>query len=447
MTVKRARAFRYGPQLSAYGFLVALAVMLGCGGNAGVDNGTVVGRVFSNASGISQSRTPLANVTVVLRRTAGTLAVIRRGLSDANGQFVFGEVPVGPYTLGYSRQGFIPIDPNQGSSTTVTNLVARDIFVEPASTTIVPDVTLDTNFQTGSSTVVITVLDSITGDPITAGTVSAGVVVTSNGGNNGVYTLNVPIQPGDTSDFTSPLGAGAGIFTVQADGFQTFTGNIGLVANETIRQTVFLIPTTVRIEGLVRVARFEALFDLLQVAIKITNAAVTVTGPDLRGFFTISNVPSSNSQFTRTFNIRFTHHNLQTFVLSNFVAPRSGERSVPLVVTMTPITVDVVGSVIDASGNLPNSGLGLDTATILETGQSTNIVNGAYTIPAVPVRNRLTDTSFTIRLRAFNPTAINPNPPPATGRIEGADLANVRPLSDGSPNAVFIVPLIKTNPL
>src|SRR5437660_1593429 len=78
---------------------------------------------------------------------------------------------------------------------------------------------------------------------------------------------------------------------------------------------------------------------------------------------------------------RVTHPDLNTVVLSNVVAPRAGGRTIPQVVTMSFITVDVTGTIVSTNGIFPNTG----TVVCVETGQSAAVVNGAFTIAGVPV--------------------------------------------------------------
>src|SRR5262249_36413356 len=154
MFAKLSRAIAsYGPQAIAVMLFVTLGLMLGCGGSAGVDDGIVTGRVFSDASSTSAAKTPIGAVDVVLRRQSPQPLVPRRTQTDANGNYVFTSVPIGSYTLGYAKNGFLPIDPVVSTTTTRTNVVGRDIIVESGQTVVVPDVVLETNFQTGSGTV------------------------------------------------------------------------------------------------------------------------------------------------------------------------------------------------------------------------------------------------------------------------------------------------------
>lgn len=431
---------KYGPRTIAVALFVSLGMMLGCGGSAGVDDGTVIGRVFSDASSVSSSKSPVGAVTVVIRRNQPQPLVIRRTTTDANGNFVFTSVPIGTYTVGYSKEGFLPIDPVISTTTTRTNQVGRDIIVESGQTVVVPDVTLETNRQAGSGTLVVTVLDEVTGDPVSFATVTAGVVVSSNGGNNGVYTLSVPILPDDETSGTTPLESSSKGVLIQADGYGINQFQLGMVANETVRRTVFLKPLPVVIDGLIRIARFQNLFDLQRVEVKATNTQSPLDGTPLivnaapNGLFTLANVPASNATLTRTFNLRITHPDLQTVVITNVVAPRSGDRTIPLTIVMTPLTVDVTGTVLVATPavatpvpqpDIPGNG----TVVIVETGQSAAIVNGNYTIPGVPTRHAPgTPTELTLQAAAFD----------SFGQLRIAS-TNIRPVSDGSPNPIYVV--------
>jgi len=430
----KQKVIRFGPRIITIGILGVLGILYGCGGNAGVGNGTIVGRVFSDSSSASFAKTPVGGVTVVARRLTGNPLIVRRALTDSNGQFVFPDIFTGPYSLGFSKEGFIPIDPINGGTTTRTNVGAEDVFVESDSTSVIPDVVLATNLQSGSATAIITVLDGVTGDPVSNATVSVGVGVSSNGGTNGVYVMTVPLQPFDDSA-NQPNSDRQ--LSIQAEGYNAFNDavGVGLVANETVERTIFLSPLTVEFEGVVRLSSFfkaDEIIDITQVNITVENAIsgqiqnIASSRPNGEGEFRVPGVPASNSQITRTFNLRFTHPNLQTAVVSNVVAPRAGVRTVPLVVTMNFITVDVIGLVADNLGGFPPTG----TAVCVETGQQASVVNGTFTIPGVPVQQAPGDAAFTFNVCAFN-----------LAGVPGSVSFIARPVSDGSPNPVFALGL------
>ena len=117
-------------------------------------------------------------------------------------------------------------------------------------------------------------------------------------------------------------------------------------------------------------------------------------------------------------------------------------------VVMNPVTVDLVGTVTDSSGGAPNqlNPYGIpDTVTVVETGQTANIINGAYTIPDVPViGNGMTIQGYTLQVSAYNPNAVGSGG--TLGVQEQGSAQNIKPISDGSANPTFVVPTIRTTP-
>jgi hypothetical protein len=426
----RELLIKYGPRTIAAILVISLGMLFGCGGSAGVENGTILGQIFSDASSASSARSPIAGATVVINRQGAILQVIRRTLTDANGNYVFTDVPVGNYQIGFAKEGFIPISSTLSTSTTITNQTALNLFVEPGQTVVVQDVTLQTNLQTGSGVLILTVLDAITGDPIINALVSCGPSTTSNGGNNGVYTLSVPVQPTDVNIQNTPLQNSARQIAIQADGYANGLLTVGIVANQTVAQTIYMQPLQVQFEGLLRISQFQSLYNLNAIDIKITNTTGTIVGPDADGVFTIAGVPASNSNLTRTFNIRFTNPDLQTLVLTNVVSPRAGATTIPQIISLNPTVVDVTGTVFD-SGTFPPNG----TVTIQETGQSAAVVNGQYTIPAVPTRAFAghPNNPLTLQIRVIN----------RGGGLEQGTV-QVSPVSNGSPNPIFVVATVRT---
>ena len=81
-----------------------------------------------------------------------------------------------------------------------------------------------------------------------------------------------------------------------------------------------------------------------------------------------------------------------------------------------------------------------------QTGQTGNIINGAYTIPAVPVLASTGGLSgdvnggFTLVVSAYNPNATNPGG--GLGAQETTEVSGVKPTSDGTANPIFVIPHI-----
>ncbi len=441
-TSKRKTSFTGASALAGL-VLTAVAIIVGCGGNAGVDNGTVTGKVFSNFSQGVAGRVPESGVTIVAQRETDPPQVVRTGLTDSNGEYVLGDLPTGAYVIGFAKDGFQTIDTRSGATAQRTALGEQvRVFVEPGGVSLAPEVTLRKLAGVGNSTVIVTIFDRITGQPINNATVTVGTATTSNGGNNGVYTLEVPVNVNNPE---APFGQpNSERIIVAADGFAADSANFVVpIADQTVRTTISLRPEQAIIQGIIRVAQFEQLYNRQTILINVSNANLNeqqTINPD--GSFTIT-VPRSTPSLTRQFNLVFTHPGLDTFTLSNVVAPVGGGRTLSQVVEMRPRLVDLVGNVIDSLGQAPNNlGPVADTATILQTGQQSTIINGTYTIPQVPVG---TDAGagaggLTIQVRVFNPSRVNPGPPPRNGVEEQGELAGVSPLTD----TIFQLPLIIT---
>lgn len=423
----------------------------GCGGSAGVDNGTIIGRVFANASGGSATVTPLANATIVARRNTDIPLVIRTTRTDANGEFVLSNVPTGDYNIGYSARGYETIDTTLGATVNITPVgQVIQVFVEPEGTSVAPDVTLSKLQDEGDSTLILTVVDSISGDPLTNATVTVGAATTSNGGANGVYTLSVPVRASSGGDGAGELPPNRAVL-ITAEGFDGESVNPPLIrpiAGETVTATIQVAPNQARITGFIRISQFETLYDRSMITVSVDNVPDVFTMPtvDANGFFTIL-VPASNSITTRQFNLNFTAPNLQPAVVSNVVAPTSfGTRQLTSPVVMNPVTVDLVGTVVTSTGFAPNqlNPFGVpDVVTVSQTGQSGTIVNGAYTIADVPTIAVNTGPSQL----DLNVSAFDPNVPSALGNglQESLNGFAIFPTSDGTANPTFVVPTLATN--
>lgn len=446
-------------RLLTVGFFLSLVTSFGCGGSLGVDNGSIVGNVYGNASGGSATPTPLAGVTVVAQRNGSEPAVIRTTQTDDQGQFVLANMPTGEYSIGYSIRGYQTIDTSQGATNSRTALGDQvRVFVEPDGTAIAADITMKKLPDEGDSTVVITLVDPVTGDPVTNATVTVGSATTSNGGANGVYTLSVPVRIASGGDSGAAIVPTPQNIIVTADGYdgsRLLPSQVTPIANETVSATVQVEPLVSRITGFVQISQYQTLYSREEINVTVDGVPINASGGaggagakvvDANGFFTVF-VPASNNVLTRQFNINFTAPNLQSTVVSNVVAPRpSGTRQLTSPVVMQPVTIDLVGTVVDSSGNAPNqlNPQGIpDTVTVKETGQVGNIVNGAYTIPDVPATDPdLGPDQFELTASGFNPTAAN-----TTGGfgVQEQNTIQVSPVSDGTANPTFTVPIIVLN--
>ncbi len=424
----------------------------GCGGSFGVENATLVGRVYGNASGGSVVKTPLSGVRVLAVSQSGDVPIMRTAVTNVNGEYVLPNLPPGEYALGFSKDGFRTINVEEGNTRDQTALGEQiKVAVDSGTTLMVPDVTMQALAQEGDCTLVLTILDLYTGEPVTHATVISGSAVASNGGANGVYTLSVPVQVNDPeANFgTQPEPIS---ITISADGYVPMTvTDIIPVANETVQYTVSLQPRMAYVTGRIVISKFDTLYTKSSISISCDSVSLQQGGGDDSPSYSIEDsgrfrvvLPASNVARTRQFNLSFFAPNLQVSVVSNIVMPRAGgTRELTSPVVLNPITVDLVGTVADSNGNPPNqlnpSGLP-DTVTVVETGQVANIVNGTYTIPDVPTTDgTVGPAQLTIEARAYNPLGGG-----GVGAVEQGNI-QVQPTSDGSANPTFTVPLIRLN--
>jgi hypothetical protein len=417
-----------------------LMLLLGCGGTAGVENGSIIGKVFSNLRDASATRGPESNVNVLVQREGGTPPIIRTTFTDANGNFVVSDLPNGQYVIGYAKEGFRVIGTQAGDTSQRTALgTSVRVFVDNGRTSVAPEVTLRALEPTGDAIVIVTVQDQLTGLPITDATVTAGPVSTTQN-TNGVYTLTVPLVGRPDEQF----GTGTALaITIQAvaEGFvlQQLL-NQRVFPGQTRRFTIALPPlgaqNAVTVDGTFRFSSFQSLLSLIQgisLRVQDTNFVGTVT--NATGIWLVTGLPASTSSITRQFNFVFSHPDLKTFVLQRVVLPKQGTKTITQPVVLEPNTVDVMGMVFVGANPdqqlIPNGAD--DRVTIQETGQTASLVNGSFLIPRVPTRQAPSSTPYTIRVTATDPQA---------RIIRCQDISNVRPTSDGSANPVFILPKI-----
>jgi hypothetical protein len=402
--------------------LLALAGTTGCGGgddvtlggSAGVRNGAIVGTVRGNGA---QGVLPILGATVVAVRQEAP-PITRSTQTDVNGEFVFSNLPVGRYRLGYSALGFASI-PAQSTG-------AVDAYVESGAFVRVPPVILDATaggggFQGGGggpANLIVTLLDSATGEPINNATVTAGVASIS-GAINGVYSLLVPAS--SSGPVPSPVGLSA-----QAEGYdpQSLTPReVGIVAGQLVTISARMGPFPVAISGRIRVpGGFEALLSTVEVRVNGISPSYTAANVNATtGSFRLT-VPASTSTLQRVFTLTFVSPHFNLTVVSGVVAPQGGGLTLPADVVLTPIGVAVTGTVLTSLSQEPGAG---STVTIQELGRQVPIVGGTYSFASVPTGSRLT-----LAVAAFN----------ALGGLETASVSIVPTTNGGT----FVVPTIVT---
>lgn len=400
-------------------FLALAFVLTGCGGGgggfgdggAGVSNGGIVG----NIRGIGELGTlPIAGAFVTVSRQIDPM-IIRSTRSDGNGDFVFSDLPVGPYSMEASANGFIP------------RSFGNVVFVEPGFFSEVGPVTLDATLAIGNSNLVVTVLDAVTGEPIENALVTAGIASTSRG-SGGVYSLSVPVSSQGSA-------APAVGLSVQAGGYDPATvepRSVTIVPGQLVSVIARVRPLGGQISGRVRISSFEGIFTgngaLSTVSIQIPDVPSSYSQgfiDTVTGEFVI-NVPATSSTNPRTFTLTFVSPYFEIAIVPGIVAPVGGRTRLASDVVLVPIGVGLTGTVLTSSGTFPG-GTAADTATLVELGRSVSIVAGRYSFPGIPV-----GTELTLRLSAFNAV---------TNRVETAAVP-VAPISttDGS----FVIPTVIT---
>lgn len=453
------RIFKVASRVMAALIFVNLVLLMGCGGEFGVTNGAIVGKVFSNLHNLSATRSPEAGVTVVAQReTTVPPPVTRVTTTDANGNFTFSDMPTGNYVIGYAKEGFKTIDTQAGATSTRTAVGSQvRVVIDSGQTAVAPDVTLVALQQSGDATVIVTVLDRITGKPVLDANVTAGPISQSKN-TNGVYSVTVPIV---RSGVDTPFGNDPPVIvTVRADGFKDpGQTNVRALAGETARVTVVLTPLSdtdpgaITFKGTYRFTKFQNLLE------KTPNIKLSVKGLDERltpgigtqptainGTWSIVGLPPSTPSIQRKFDFVFEHPDLVTNTsLHDEIMPRAGTQTIADPVFLEPITVKVAGTVTIS----PDAGVTLLTpkddersvAIITETGQQTQLIGGSFTIPGVPVRQMTGDVEWTLRVFAVNPNTNN------LFKITDQKIKPISTTGINNPEDTFVVGPLQANTL
>lgn len=400
-------------RLLLFVFLVLTCSISGCGGGGsesdlggGISNGGLTGKVQgAGAQGIL----PVLGATVVAVRSEAN-PVSRTTQTDANGDFVLSNLPLGTYSVGYTATGFAPIQ--AGSSQ------AQTVVIESGRFQALPAVTLTATtggFSTSGGNVVVTLLDAATGEPVNTATVTAGLA-SSSSASNGTYTLAVP------GTGATPVGLSA-----QAEGYDPNSldpREVTFVPGQAITVTARIAPFPASVNG--RVVVPGAFANLLStVEIRVPGIAASYTqgavNPTTGSFRII--VPASSSFRQRVFQILFVSPYFNLASVSGVIAPQGGALSLSQDVVLTPIGVGLTGTVVDSGSRVPISG----TVTITQLGTQATLVGGTYTFNSVP-----TGQALTLVASAFN----------AFGQLETGSIV-VTPTTNGG---TFVVPTIVTRP-
>ena len=387
-----------GYRLLAVLQIVMLMFLMGCT-DAGVRNGSIRGSVFSNRAGGSLSKTPEPGVSVVAVFD-GSPEIIRTSQSDSNGQYNFSSLPVGKYTLGFLKDGFEPITTEKGTSRTQTAIGEGTVrvFVETASTITAADVTLIEKAPEGDGTVIVNLIDRVTGDRVNGATVTVGTSSTSNS-SNGQYVLTVSVKaPGDGSQAAGeplPLTINAEGYTVDGE----VPSNLPALAGQTVAFTITVPPVLGRLEGRIAFEKYDQLYDIAQAKVTVDGVPDTVLQPSLdqTGFFSVQ-VPVRTSTNQRSYTVRVTRKGFLDQVVNNILGPIAGSIRVDIP-PLVPETVTIVGTVENPFTQFP--------AVVVEAGLEGGITGGTpviqgtlgtYSIDGVPTN---TDQPLTVRVITY----------------------------------------------
>jgi hypothetical protein len=356
---------------------LALLAITGCG-DAGVSNGSIRGTVYSNRSGGAASKTPEPGVAV-MAQFEGEPPINRVDVSDSNGQYVITGLPVGRYVMGFQKDGFNTITTEEGNSKEQTALGNQiRLWLGSGSTVTAPDVTLTEKPATGDGTVIITLIDSKTGEYIDNATVTAGTGTTSNS-SNGQYQITVAVSV--SGDNSIPDGINV---SVNAEGYDPLQKEIQAFAGQVVAYTMKLDPELGTLEGRITFSRFESLYSMDDISITV-DGIQGVEHPEASGDFKIE-VPVRTNSNNRRYVMRVNGKGIEDQVINNIVGPVAGAIRVD-VPALVPITTTVLGQVINPNVAFP----AVVEGTGLEGGISGGVANcpsgtqGSFAIDGVPV--------------------------------------------------------------
>jgi hypothetical protein len=344
-------------------FLASTMLFLAGCGDAGVSNGVLRGSVYSNRSGGATTKTPEPGVSVVAQFD-GDPKINRTTVTDGNGQYVFSSLPVGRYVVGFQKDGFKTITTEEGSSKAQSAIGEQVwVYVESGSTVTAADVTLTELPAEGDGTVIITLIDHLTGEKINGATVTAGTSTTTNS-SNGEYVLTVSIIANDGALPDSIP------YTLNAEGYEPQNGSLQGFAGQTVRYTYEMVPKMGYLEGSIEFAKYAHLYQSVNLSITVDGLAGEANYAN--GRFSME-VPVRTQNNQRSYTLRIKGDGLLDQVVNNIVGPVAGSVRVD-VPALVPETVTVVGSVINPYTSVP--------AVIDSIGLEGGITGGGVVCPA-----------------------------------------------------------------
>jgi len=385
-------------------------------GSAGVKNGSISGVVYGDEG-------PLSEVYVVAVRE-GEPPIIRSVLSSTDGTYVFHNLPLGNYTIGYSRFGYKPITTEEGDPENQSAVGEQTrTFVESGTGSIAPDTYLiKLPGGEGPSEVEITLVDAITGEPIKHATILIGSAV-ADGGGNGNYNADVNAEHDEDGELQQQK------IVITADGYEEYTSLVTIPGGEATNQTIAVKPMMVTLSGVVQLDPSLDPAEYTNIQVVVPNVPSKFSQGQVlngTGLYEVS-VPASNGKNTRLYSIQFRLNGHNMTSVNNVVAPRAGGTYVKTPVTIQANNSAATGRVALSNGSIPTSD-GINSAVIVELGQSITVNNGTFSFSQVPIGRPLT-----IEISVRNPD---------TGAIEIGRVNFTATEANGS----FNLPTIITEP-
>ena len=405
---------RYGFLLAMVAFLIATSVA--SAGRAGVKNGTITGIIYGESG-------PLGEVYVVATRQEEP-PIIRSVISKPDGSYIFTNLPLGNYTIGYSRIGYKPITTEEGDPLNQSAIGEQvRTYIESGSTALIPD-TYMTKLPGGEgpSNVQLTLVDAVTGDPIENATMLVGSQVAKEGGN-GQYNSQVNAEYDEDGNLKEQR------IVITADGYEGKAQTIVIPGGDATNQTIAVMPLMAQLSGVVRLDPSLDPAEYTNIQVIIPNVPSEFSQGRVingTGLYEVS-VPASTGNNLRSYSIQFLLNNHNMATVNNVVAPRAGSTYVKTPVTIEARTSPATGSVALSNGAAPGSDA-INSAVIVELGRAINVSNGSFSFANVPVGRQLT-----IEIAVRNPD---------TGQIERGTATFTATQSNGS----FTLPTIVTTP-
>jgi hypothetical protein len=278
--------------------------------------------------------TMLAQATVTAVEDSGA-GISRTTESDANGDYLFTNLPAGSYRVGFNAAGFRGIDTSSGAAVGVNvarGAVARaaTALLEPSAggsgndTTAAPSQPGAAQLQPRSGTgCSVTVADAATGSPLPGATVSDGTTVAVSDAK-GIATL-----PENAHERVS--------LSVLLDGYQSRTVEIdrGRWAAVTVR----LEPQTARIVGQLQFTGAALWPEPSGVVISVRGLSGTFTQPeiDATGAFRLT-LPASTGSRSASYTLVFSAPRFNLAIASDIVPGTAGTetRTAPIILTAAP---------------------------------------------------------------------------------------------------------------